>query len=73
MIPNRTWLLRARRQMCVNYQDLCGVTDADEKRKAAKMKNVFTPEQRKRLSDAKHNLSLAIDAINDIAGYPKGT
>ena len=72
-LPNRTWLLRARKQMCVNYQDLCGITMTDDRRKADNKGATYTKEQRDNIDDARTTLSLAIEHLNKVVGLPKGS
>lgn len=73
MIPNRQWLMRARRQMCGNYQDLCGIKQVQHERLRAGNKNVYTPAQVDHLNNATDKLSEAIDHINAIVELPKGS
>lgn len=72
-IPNRQWLLRARRQMCANYQDLCGIAGNDCARTESGKGATYTKEQRDKLSVAIDSMSTAIDAINEIVELPRGS
>lgn len=73
-IPNRSWLLRTRRNMCGNYQDLSNILsiDHDRERKTANGM-AYTPEQRANVDTAWHKLSEAIDALNKVVELPPGS
>lgn len=71
-LAHRTWILRARRQLCVNYQDLCSVSMKDTEQRE-KGKNSLSDLNRKRLDNARFKLSQAIDELNAIVDLPPGS
>lgn len=72
-IPNRNWLLRTRRSMCGNYQDLCNISQVDRDRLASGVGQAFDIGQRKKLDKAIKTLSKAIDHVNELVKYPRGS
>ncbi len=74
MIPNRSWLLRTRRNMCSNYQDLSSILSIDHDRAAGTANGAaYTPAQREKVDAAWHRLSEAIDALNVVVELPSGS
>jgi hypothetical protein len=59
--------------MCVNYQDLCSIAGNDCARTETGKGAVYTKAQRDKLSEAISSLSTAIDAVNVIVEYPRGS
>ena len=72
-IPHRNWILRVRKLLCVQYQELCQISMAESERLQSGKGNTFTPKQKQQLESATCQLSGAIDAINDIVNLPKGS
>ena len=74
MIPNRSWLLRTRRNMCSNYQDLSSILSIDRDRASGTANGTaYTPAQRANVEEAWNRLSDAIDALNVVVELPKGS
>lgn len=73
-IPNRNWLLRTRRSMCGNYQDLCSISQIDrDRRENEPKKPTYSREDRKRLDKAIKTISKAIDLVNEMVELPPGS
>ena len=72
-IPNRNWLLRTRRSMCGNYQDLCNISQVDRDRLRFGAGKAFDIGQRKKLDKAIKTLSKAIDHVNALVELPPGS
>jgi hypothetical protein len=72
-IPNRNWLLRTRRSMCSNYQDLCNISQVDRDRLRSGVGQAFDIGQRKRLDKAIKTISKAIDEVNALVELPPGS
>lgn len=72
-IPNRNWLLRTRRSMCGNYQDLCNISQVDRDRLRSGVGKAFDIGQRKRLDKAIKTISKAIDEVNALVELPPGS
>jgi hypothetical protein len=72
-IPNRNWLLRTRRNMCGNFQDLCGIETVNRQRGENGEKAIYDPSQLAKLKEASDKLGEAIDALNVIVELPRGS
>ncbi len=72
-IPNRNWLLRTRRSMCANYQDLCNISQVDRDRLRSGVGKAFDIGQRKKLDKAIKTISKAIDEVNALVELPPGS